>query len=266
MELRMRGRPGFTVAAAAIVIVVLTAVVARSAGGSAPITAEAARAAVVAMVPEATGLTVSGPVDSATGRHFTVSSSSVRASVDATVGRVTGVLLLDRRPTAGVVSLSADEVMVAAGRFLEAHGIPHDGMQASVRLVNHGASNEYEVTWQRLDQGVEVPDSRSVRVDAATGRVFWYADVRRPFSSPPAPLVDYDRATELAAAASGFEQPTIVEGTLKLIAREAGGQDLVWLIEVAGPLTVKGSTVEIFAYVWVEVDAITGEATIVRRG
>lgn len=263
-KLHVGRRLALLVAAGAIVLA--AAGIARSAGGELPVTVEAAKAAVQAMAPEASELKVSGPTDTAIGRHYTVSGTNVRASVDSRDGRVTSLLVLDRRPRAGETKLTSDAAIEAATRFLMAHSIPFDGLRSSVRLVNHGASNEYEVTWQRYEKDVEVPDSRSVRVDAATGSVFWFSDVRRPFAPPPAPLVDYDRATEVAAAASGFEQPTIVAGTLKVVINAIDAQRLVWSIEVASRLTSDVPSGDYFEYAWVEVDALTGGATVVGRG
>jgi hypothetical protein len=144
--------------------------------------------------------------------------------------------------------------------------VPWLGLDEQVELRNHGESNEYVVTWQRRDAGVIVPDSRTIGVDAATGLVFRYLDVRRPYKSPGQPAIDEKTAVDSAVEVLGEEFRISIDRTeLRLAFDARGSQYLVWLVYATMPLTLDGSQV-VEQHVIVEVDTATGKATVIATG
>jgi hypothetical protein len=211
------------------------------------------------------GLSVSDPVDGPITRLYVVDGRSISGTVDAHDGHV--ITLLYAGIAGGSdVSTKADDAVANARAFLDEHGIAFEGLNESVELVDHGDTNEYVVKWERVVDGVIVPDSRLVGVDAATGRIFRYANVSRAYQAPGKPTIDQSSAIELAVEASGLGAAAAVERTELRIAFDAfGKQYLAWRVVLTGP--VEGAPAGgPMAHAFVEVNANSGEATILGRG
>lgn len=228
---------------------------------------EQAIARVVAFVEDPTltrDFKAEGPEHGARGDFYDVFGTHVHASVDAASGTVVSLLFMDsaspspHKPT-------RDDAIAAAEAYLVAHGILFDGMDRSVEYMDHGETWEYVVTWVRHAGNVTLPDSREIGVDQS-GHVCRYANYSQPYGSIPVPQID-QAAAEAAAIKIAFEKPSGVRvdsAELRLTV-VSGVQRLVWSIQVTAPLDVGGHS-EMADHAWVEVDAITGEATVVGRG
>ncbi len=216
-------------------------------------------AAVRAFAPSARDAKAEGTIDGALGRAYQVSGSDVRALVDVADGRV----VLYQRPSA-VAAVEADgprpefvnpaEALAAAASFLEAHKVSVSGLGApDVELLDHGASVEYVITWQKTNaDGVLLPDSRTVRVNPISREVFSYLDLQRPFVAPGLAQVSSDEAVRVARGSSGDGE--VQASRLAVSFDAAGHQMLIWRI------TFEKTTVEGAHVAWVVmVDASSGQ-------
>jgi Peptidase propeptide and YPEB domain len=216
-------------------------------------------AAVRAFATSARDAKAEGTIDGALGRAYQVSGSDVRALVDVADGRV----VLYQRPSA-VATVEADgprpafvsaaDALAAAVTFLDAHKVSVSGLGApDVELLDHGASVEYVITWQKMNaDGVLLPDSRTVRVNPISREVFSYLDLQRPFVAPGIARVSSDEAVRVAQQSSGDGE---VEASRLAVSFNAAGQQmLVWRI------TLDRTTVEGAHVAWVViVDANSGQ-------
>ena len=191
--------------------------------------------AVGAFAPAARDAKVQGTVDGALGRAYEVIGSDVRALVDVADGRV----VMYQRPSA-VAKVEADgarprfvspsDALAAAVSFLDAHQISVSGLgQPDIDLLDHGVSVEYVVSWQKVsDDGVLLPNSRTIRMNPISGEVFSYLNIQRPFVSPAAPRVDVDEAVSVARG--GADKADVEASRLVVSFDPLGNQMLVWRI------------------------------------
>jgi hypothetical protein len=210
-------------------------------------------------------LSAEGPNQGASWHYFDVMGSHVMGAVDADTGTVRSLIFLDHAPPTAKPPTS-DEAIAAAEAFLTQHGISFDGMTRTIERLDHGESWEWVVTWQRSAGEVTLPDMREVAVDQS-GAVSRFSNFGKPYSSPPPANIDQATA-EAAAIEAAFpdvSQTQIESSTLSLKVDADGSQRLVWEVQVTGWIPVGSSTMPI-AHAWVEVDAQTGEATVVARG
>jgi hypothetical protein len=128
-------------------------------------------------------------------------TSDVLSMVDVHDGHVLSLLLPKLTPSSTTVSMSADQALAAASAFLDSQSISTAGLTPAVIIKDRGAIRTYQVSWQRTVNGVTVPDSRMVEIDAVAGVVFHFVWTTRPYSDPPPPAVSRDRAVQLACAA-----------------------------------------------------------------
>jgi hypothetical protein len=209
-------------------------------------------------------LVVSDPIDGAFARFYQVVGERVVANVDAHDGRISTILLTDNSTSGPEIKITSDQALATGRAFLDDHGFPWQGLRETVELRNHGESNEYVITWEHWEGDVLTPDYRMVGINAATGRVFRYADVQRPYVLPGEPKVARAAALVAAAEASGFGGAGIVtKSELRIVFDYAGAQRLVWWVYLDGP--VPGAP-DLVAHALVEVDAMTGTATVLGGG
>lgn len=214
----------------------------------------------------ASELRVTSQIDGLVDRHFVIQGNGTFATVDVHSGRVTSLLLGGLVPKVASTSVGADQVAEAAVAFLTQHAIPTSGLSRTVRLVDHGDTADYEVSWTRIENGIQLPDTRLVRVDRATGLVFAFFDMRRPFAPPPSPALDRIEATKVAVEVSGLNATDVIDPQLTVTFDINGLQRLVWRVYLkthnADP--TRGPSYEVARIV--DVDAITGYAEVVGQG
>lgn len=196
--------------------------------------------------------------DVAGARHlYEFGSPDVTVTVDADSGQV--VTFLDTRamPASSSVAISPNQASAAASAFLAFHGIPTDGLEATVELLDHGESSEYQVRFVGRVNGARTPNVRDVSVDPGTGRVCGFVRVDHSPAPPPAPRLTAEDA--LAVARRLVDDPLAKStSTDLLIAFDGTGtQQLAWELH----LTLADGFFAI-----VQVDALTGAGTITGRG
>lgn len=211
----------------------------------------------------AADLTVTGPTVGTFETIYEVDGARVTATVDANSGRVVGVVFLDQIPTATALASNAALAVQVAQMFLSGHSIPIDTTSYSVKLVDHGGSNEYQVTWQAIVGGVHVPDTQTVGINPQTNQVFRFLDVRRPYKNPGTPKVDRSTAISTAEVASGLGSDVVADNAeLWLLFDAAGQQYLAWQVELSAPAGDSAGTSE---HEMVQVDGTTGSAQVVAH-
>jgi len=209
-------------------------------------------------------LSASSPIDGVVDRYYEIKGQGLSAAVDAHDGHILSLLLTERVPQPGPVAIASATAQASAEQFLDDRGLPRDGYQEQVNLVSHGDSSEFVVTWQRFVGSVEVPDSRTIGVDAGNGLVFRYADTQRAFSSPPPPQVDQRTAINEALAATNLMGPVQVDGAQLLVDfSPEGAQRLVWHVALSSSVSVSaGGGPSYRAHELYEVDAISGATVL----
>ena len=215
-------------------------------------------------------LAASGPTDGAYFRYYTVSGQDVFATVDVRDSHVAQLLLLHRAPTSRpTTTITPQQASSVASAYLAARNISTIGLTMTLSLQDHGDSETYVVAWQRIVNGAEVPDSREVEMDAGTGIVFRLHNITRPYAVPSPAVVGRDLAISnagVAVAQTTSAAPTsavlvaraftVVSSDLRVVFAAAGVQQLIWQIGLK-------STSDYFL---VNVDAATGNATVIGRG
>jgi hypothetical protein len=176
------------------------------------------------------------------------------AYVDAVSGSVVEMVLEDRMPNDSTVSVSGAGALAVAQVFLAQRGLTD--VVGSFRAINQGGVSAYLVTWS---DAAGVP-RLEIAVNAATGDVFAYADLRVQMNVTP-PLIGRTRATELAIAAFGVPGETVTSAELA-IDFWTGSQVSTWNVGLGIPTATQADVFEQGAYI--TVDAVTGEATVVK--
>jgi hypothetical protein len=202
--------------------------------------------------------TVEGPSSDTVGLYsIAEEGTGTIISVDPQTGRVVSMLVLTD-PVSGVTITQAQAESTAEG-FLVEHHVPFDGMTKTVEFMDHGAMQEYSVTWQRYVNGAAVPDSRVVRVDAHTCKVFSFNDLRLAYGPVASPAVGRDDAIALAIEKSGLTEPKVESVSLEVARAGEWAGRLVWSVGLSARMPELG-------YYAIYVDAITGETLIYGQG
>ncbi|MGD0019653.1 MAG: hypothetical protein ABSD62_10405 [Candidatus Limnocylindrales bacterium] len=222
-----------------------------------PIQAEdaATSAAKLAGVPAMTADLTGG----AGGRLFyRATAANTVAFVDAISGIVVEVVLEDRLPDNATVSATTAGASTAAETFMQRTGLDTASLTESARLTRQAGVAAYDVEWKESGGGGAT--RFAVSVNASTGSVFAYVDLRMQLSVT-APIVGQARATELAIAALSVpgEQVTSAELAIDFA---TGAQASAWEVGLGVPSPTQADVFEHGALV--RVDAVTGEATIVK--
>ena len=230
-----------------------------TAGTSAPaVDAEMAIALVRPYLPAGSEETLTATLNDTGPRvFFKVEGKDFSAGVDATTGLVISVLRFDLLPDTPVVSKILAQAHAAAAAFLTEHGIPFDGMDAAVTLIDHGDTKEYQVTWTRTVNGILLDDERQVSVNPRTGAVYGFTDTRPRPGNPGAVLVDRGTAIRTAVAMWGQGAGTTVDEATLIVSRDLRlPRRTVWSVRLT----------EGIGHAWIYVDAETGVAVIVGLG
>jgi hypothetical protein len=211
----------------------------------------------------AADLTVNGPNDGAFERFYDVSGPRMSATVDAHTGSII-TLYMGSATGVGAAVVDADAARSTAEKFLADRSISVAGLDESVRFADHGESAEYVVEWDRLMNGVIVPDNRVVGVDVSTGQVFRYASVQRPFDPPPTPAIDRPGAIGAALKSVGLSDRAQTDKTeLRVTFTATGVQKLVWDIYLTDIVDTTASGQAIPGHWVVEVDAMSGSTSLI---
>jgi hypothetical protein len=216
----------------------------------------------------ASRLSAGEPVEGAFNRFYLVTGPDLSATVDVHRGSITTLVLT------GIVLPNPDSMITSeaalstARAYLDSHEVARDGMTERIELVDHGESSEYLVTWQRVEAGVIVPDIRQIGIDAASGQVFRFHNLFRPYARPGQPRVTEAEAIKAAREASFLGEDGAVRNVeLRVEFDAAGRQYLAWNIYIDGPVAGQPKDQEgVLAHFVVEVDAATGEARVVGQG
>jgi len=106
-----------------------------------------------------------------------------------------------------------------------------------------------------------------VGINAATGAVFRYSDLRHGYKDPGSPAVNRDAAVAAATDASGFgKAATTTSVELRLSFDSKGNQRLVWWISLQEPIDATARAPAMTNYALVEVDAMAGTTVVLGRG
>jgi hypothetical protein len=207
-------------------------------------------------------VTVSDPTEWPAGRYYEILETPPNGAVgwvDVSTGRV--VYLMLPAPVTTTVTITADQAQTSAEAFFKGHDIPIDGLTATVKLQDHGCCKVYSIEWDRIENGVLLPDSRLALVDPSNGNVFSFMDRRVAYGAVPSVRIGRDEAIRLATAASGLTNPKVKSVQLLVDSSPVWPGRLVWRVELSA--LDPGGWVDA---AMVEVDAVTGETIVAARG
>jgi hypothetical protein len=230
------------------------------------ITADAALAAVQPFLAKGMGDDLTATFDDNGMRPlWIIDGAHFHAYVDARDGLAASVSFPDVLSGPNGIGLSMDDAQKVAAQWLADHGIAVvPAMRVTVERRDHGEMQEYVVTWQSYEGEVRVDDVRAVSIQAGSGHVLGFHQVR-PASSAALPPVRLSReaAIKAALAATGFKQPKLTEEPYLTVAAGGGatgpfveGRRVVWVVGLS-----EGMLNDL---VWV--DAENGKTAIVGRG
>jgi Peptidase propeptide and YPEB domain len=205
-------------------------------------------------------LRVSAPKLGSLHYYYEVDGAGIQASVDAYTGSLGGLIVIGRMPSTRAVAISPAAAQSAAKAYLVANAIPAEGLTPAVQLVDHGSFQEYDVTWQHRINGALVPDQRLLSVNPETGDVFSFVNISYPYAPPARPVVSEEQAIAAADSLLGVTaSSTIVSSDLIVTFDSQGRQILVWRVGVRENGSIPTAAM-------VQVDAMTGAATVIGRG
>jgi hypothetical protein len=190
---------------------------------------------------------------------YQATATDIVAVVDAESGDVLEVVLEDRMPSNATVSMTSGDARTAAEGFLQHAGLSDEGFVESVQVVNRGGVAAYEVLWK--DTSATAAPRFQVLVNASTGAAFAFVDLRMQLKLT-APLVGKGRATDLALAAVDIPGEAAISADLLISFPASGSQESVWQVGMGVPTATQADVYEHGALV--SVDAVTGQATIVK--
>lgn len=219
-----------------------------------PVTSDQAAVygAKAAGVPVMTAQLLGGPA----GRSFyRADAPGAVALVDAESSTVLQVILTDRMPNDAAVAIASSDAQTTAEAFVQRNmGLSTEGFTVSVRVMHQAGVAAYEVDWND-------PIKFLALVDASSGAVFAFVDQRMPMNLT-APIVDRARATETAIAAIGVPGEVVLSADLGTDFGAGDSQRWAWSIGLGVPSATQADVYEHGALV--SVDAVTGQATIVK--
>jgi hypothetical protein len=194
---------------------------------------------------------------------YEATATGTVALVDGYSGTVIEVLFEDKMPNDATGSASTADALAAATAFIDASDPSllrnlASGTAPTTDLIRPAGVAAYDVKWTEGPPG-KAP-TFEVMANASTASVFAYVD-RRVYSGLAAPVVGRDRATQLAIAALGVpgETVTSAELTIEFVAES---QQLAWEVGLGVPSATQADVFEFGALI--RIDAVTGEATIVK--
>jgi hypothetical protein len=263
MSTNMRARllkPAVVLLLVAMAILAMSIAASASLGRSAGISPDQAKDIVRRLGVTGT-LTVSLPAVHGHQSLYQVNSADVSAVVDASTGQLRSIVTGNHIPTTASVRISENDALKRARDYLRALGLSVAGLSSSVRIADHGAYKEFDVTWDRRIHGALTPDRRLVSVNPDTGDVFSVVNVDYAYADPGPAKLDQAAAVTAARTAldAGSASATVDSSDLVITFDANGNQLFVWMIGFVTPGMPPAATL-------VEVDADSGAATIVGRG
>jgi hypothetical protein len=156
--------------------------------------------------------------------------------------------------------LTADDAVGRAVAFLQKTGILLDGLWTLTDKTyqEHGTGDrDYDITWRKVFQGVELASFINVVVDADDGQIKIYMLIDDPVTIPLLLNLTGEQALNIVAEKKGWGNPVVKKANLQVwyAGGYPGPQALMWRFEVANPDAKTGSD----SYVWADVNATTGE-------
>jgi len=228
-----------------------------SAGTPPPVTAEEA-AANVERLAGVTGTTAELAGDLNGRLMYRVTGSGVVAYVDAVSAAVVEVVFPDSLPNTPAASVTEAQARAAAEAFLRRTGLDTSSLAESSELLQRAGVAAHSVEWR--EPGGTGSPRFVIDVNAASGTVFAYEDLRVPLSLT-LPTVGRTRATQLALAAITTPGEQILSAELTT-AFATSGQEWTWTVGLGVPTATQSDVYEHGAVV--SIDAVTGETTITK--
>ena len=200
------------------------------------------------------------PISGAYGRTFYEATTvNTLGLVDVASGFVVEVVLEDQMPSDSSVSASPSDARSAAETFVQRAGMDTEAFLESVQLIRQAGVAAYQVAWK--DSGGTLADKFAVWVNASTGSVFAFVDLRIQLNLA-APIVSRATAIGLAIAALGVPGEMATSSDLTITFPLTGFQISSWDVGLGIPTATQPDVFEHGALV--RVDAVSGETTIVK--
>jgi hypothetical protein len=175
--------------------------------------------------------------------------------VDGDEANVLEAVFLSALPSEPGRSITPREAIDAARAFLDAH--PASPVVTGEPMVEETAPALDAVSWQDGDRPIVL-----VAVNASTGEVASFVDVgRRP--GLIAATISKAEAARLAIAAFGVANEQALSMEIRVEIDGSGRQRTVWSVGLGVPSPTQSDVYEDGGLV--EVDAVTGEASIIKR-
>jgi uncharacterized protein YpmB len=160
---------------------------------------------------------------------YEFSGGGVDGYVDVADGHVT-LLTVHKEVSGAPVTINADDAERAADKYLKSIASPTDGMEVSVTDSTASAVPGFTVSYQRRQNGVDLPDYRVVGIDGTDGAVVMLVDVRRPYA--PIRVEKVAKAEAIQRAVSKTKGD--VKGVREIVTFDrAGTQQQVWEVTIS---------------------------------
>jgi hypothetical protein len=222
-----------------------------------PVSIDAARATVVKFATsggaaEPAGLEASLGPGAPGGSIYTVVGPTAAAVVGAESGLVLEYVQLDALPDSGDVNTSAAQAQAAATSYLADRNRSTGILAATTLPQISNTTSVFVVSWSEVAGG---NPQISVWVDRASGKPFAFADQRYGLAIAP-PIVGKSAAGRLALNAVATPGLATTEIDIRFDFAHP-----YWEVSLASPVRADGITEHGAA---VDIDAITGEATVLK--
>lgn len=146
----------------------------------------------------------------------------------------------------------------AARRFATSHYSDFSALtERSVEHVDHGIYDEYRFRWQLRRGQAWLPDSVTVGVNSATGRVATYFSERKPATISVTPRVSAKDAQRSAMQATRLTESLRPSHPVLEVRVVRGVERLVWVTEIE-TVSTGGMYIPDYEVIWT--DAVTGKS------
>lgn len=179
------------------------------------------------------------------------------AFVDGHSGQVLEALRIDRLPSEAGVSVDSAAAQRSAADYLVDAGLAAAVSSVSVRHIDRAGAGAFEADWTPADGSTPY----RVFVNATTAEVFGFAALND--GALAMPVIGRSRAIELAVAELGVPGETVTSAELTVDCPAGDSPKAIWAIGLGVPTATQADVFENGAYV--TVDAVTGQATIVKK-
>lgn len=199
---------------------------------------------------EPTGLDASLAYASQDHPLYSVQGPTVGAFVEAQGGLVIYFVQVDMLPDSSDVAISSAEAKARATVFLSDRG-RGTGILVATTTLKTGVTSSYVVTWAAEGSS---DGQISVSINASTGKAFAFVDQRFGVRLVP-PSIGASEAGKLALAAAATPGEVVLSAEFRL-----DFEHPTWDVSVGTPGSGDSAAPEHYAFV--EIDALTGTATV----